>query len=74
MTELGSTILKQIDSIPPVERAELIEELFRSFDRGRQQDIDARWAIEAESRIDAFEQGKISANGVEEVFERINRR
>ena len=71
---LASIILKQIDSSPPVERAELIEELFRSFDRGGQQHIDTKWAVEAESRIDAFEQGKISASGIEEVFKRINRR
>ena len=74
MTRITEEIVRIIDSIPPVERAALIEELFCSFDRERQRKIDAKWAVEAESRIDAYEQGKIPAQDAAAVFDRINQR
>ncbi len=60
--------------LPPVERAEMIERLFQSFDNPRKAEIDAAWAAEFESRLDAYKEGKIEASPVEEVMERINRR
>lgn len=73
MATISEKIARQIDSIPPVERAELIEALLRSFDRNRQDSIDKKWTEEAEGRIDAYEQGKISTSSLEDVFARINR-
>lgn len=55
----------------PIEKAELIERLLTSFDEGRRKEIDALWAEEAESRIDAFEDGKLAASPAQEVFKRI---
>jgi putative addiction module component (TIGR02574 family) len=36
--------------------------------------IDAAWATEVETRIDAYDAGKISVSPTDEVFKRINRR
>ena len=74
MTMETQKILEQALHLNPVDRAELIEELFRSFDKARNDKVDARWAEEAESRIDAYDTGKISADSAAAVFERINKR
>jgi putative addiction module component (TIGR02574 family) len=58
----------------PVERAEMIDRLFQSFDTPRKAEIDAAWADEFESRLDACKEGKIKASPVEEVMARINKR
>jgi putative addiction module component (TIGR02574 family) len=68
------TVLKQALSLAPVERAELIEELFHSFDKARDDAVDTRWAKEAEARLDAHDTGHISSDSAEAVFKRINKR
>jgi len=73
MTRATQTILEQALRLKPVERAELIDELFHSFDKGRNEKIDALWTEEAESRLNAYDAGKISADSAEAVFERINK-
>ncbi|MBM3334926.1 addiction module protein [Candidatus Sumerlaeota bacterium] len=74
MTKGTQTILKQALHLKPVERAELIERLLDSFDRAGDNRVDLLWAKEAESRIDAFDEGKMTADREEAVFDRINRR
>jgi len=74
MTQTAKAILKRALALDPVNRAELIEALFRSFDRHRREEIDAAWAAEAESRLDAHAAGKISADKAEAVLARIGRR
>lgn len=74
MTAVADKILKQALKLQPVERAELIEELFLSFDPDRQKRVDALWAEEAESRISAHDAGLMVADSDENVFTRINRR
>ncbi|MBS1253007.1 MAG: hypothetical protein MAG451_02052 [Anaerolineales bacterium] len=58
MTEQTRVVLKQALYLSPVERAELIEQLFASFDFPARDDVDSLWAIEVEERIDAHDQGK----------------
>ncbi|NDV23934.1 addiction module protein [Desulfovibrio sp. JC022] len=67
-----TTITDQALQLAPVQRAELIEALLASFD-SRRKSIDSKWAVEAESRIDAYEQGKIDSVSADEVFDRIGR-
>ena len=74
MTTATQAILKQALSLDPVERAELIEKLFHSFDKTPDSKTDALWADEAESRIDAYDANQICADSAKAVFERINRR
>jgi len=74
MTSTTQTIFEQALRLNPVERAELIDKLFHSFDKSHDERIDALWAIESEARIDAFEAGQMSADSAEDVFERISKR
>jgi putative addiction module component (TIGR02574 family) len=67
MTAVAERIFKDALELLPVERAELIEKLFQSFD-------DAAWAEEVESRLDAYDRGEIKASSAEDVFVRINQR
>lgn len=62
MTAKARAVLEKALGLDAVERAELIDALFRSFDRSGDRRIDALWAVEAESRIDAYDAGKILAD------------
>ena len=73
MSRLGEQILAEALSLPPIERAEIVEKLLSSFDFTSRKEIDEFWAQEAESRIDAYELGEISAIPAKEVFEKIER-
>ncbi|MBX7258073.1 MAG: addiction module protein [Candidatus Hydrogenedentes bacterium] len=66
-------ILVDALQLPPVERATLVEEILSSFDFPERHEIDALWAREAEDRIDAYEQGKLTTSPISRVFDRINR-
>jgi putative addiction module component (TIGR02574 family) len=56
------------------ERAELIEQILRSFDGANRPALDALWAREAEDRIDAYERGEIDSIPAAEVFRDIGRK
>jgi putative addiction module component (TIGR02574 family) len=60
-------ILKEALALKPAQKAELIDKLLSSLDKP-DKDIDDLWAKEAESRIDAHEQGKIKAVALEKVL------
>jgi putative addiction module component (TIGR02574 family) len=74
MTATAQQVLKDALGLSPVDRAELIERLFRSFDRAADTSIDAAWGREAESRFDAHDEGKLAASSAEEVLKRIAQR
>jgi putative addiction module component (TIGR02574 family) len=73
MTIQAKQILKKALLLPPTERAELIEMVFNSFNYRNEYNFDVLWAKEAESRIDAFEKGKLKAIPVKKVFQRIEK-
>ena len=68
------TVLKRALALNPVNRAELIEALFRSFGRQSSARNDALWADEAESRLNAYFSGKITTDTPKAVFGRIDKR
>lgn len=72
MTAQTQEVLKRALNLSPVERAELIEQLFASFDFPARDDVDSLWATEVEERIDAYDQGKMKTVSATEVFQRIN--
>ena len=74
MTAAATQILKEALELTPVDRAEMIEKLFLSFDSSGDRRVDGTWAEEIESRIDAYDQGKMTASSAEDVLARINRR
>ena len=65
-------IFRDALAMPPVEKATLIEKLFYSFDQQKQEMIDQVWAEEAESRLDGFEAGKITAKPFSTVLAKLN--
>jgi len=74
MTTETQTILKRVLNLNAVERAELIEAIFRSFDKSKDNQVDSAWAKEAESRVDAYESGKLKSRSAASVMRRINKR
>ena len=72
MTAVAEKITKTALELPPVDRAELIERLFLSFDPAPKPKVDEAWETEVESRIDAFDAGRIKASSADAVFKRIS--
>ena len=62
-------VLKDALSLKPAEKAELIDKLLSSLDKP-DAELEAAWAKEAESRIDAYERGALKAITLERVLER----
>lgn len=62
-------LLKEALGLKPAQKAELIDKLLSSLDMP-DKDIDELWAREAESRIDAYEKGKIKAVTLENVLKK----
>jgi putative addiction module component (TIGR02574 family) len=72
MSAESKRILESALELPPVERAELVEEILSSFDFPARREVDALWAKEAEDRIEAYERGEVTSRPAGEVFERID--
>ncbi|MBN2189280.1 MAG: addiction module protein [Chitinispirillaceae bacterium] len=73
MSRQTTRMLEEARKLPPMERAELIEGLLESFNLEQRKRIDEAWAKEAESRLDAYEAGRIEAIPVSKVFEELER-
>jgi putative addiction module component (TIGR02574 family) len=73
MPKHGNQILAEALKLPPVERAELVEDLLTSFEFQPRKKIDALWAEEAEDRIDGFERGEMTAIPAKDVFAEIEK-
>jgi putative addiction module component (TIGR02574 family) len=73
MTVPARQVYTEALHLPPLERAELVELILSSFHFKERAAIDAAWADEAESRIDAFDQGKIQAHPIKQMFASIQK-
>ena len=62
-----SSVVQDVLELPPLQRAQLLEDIYRSFEDELVKERTDRWAAEAESRIDAFEKGEITARPYSEV-------
>ena len=74
MSTRAQQVLDQALQLGVTDRAELVEEILSSFESPDRAAVDARWAEEAEARIDAYERGELEAVPASKVFERIERR
>jgi putative addiction module component (TIGR02574 family) len=63
-----ATIQAEVLSLPPRERAKLIDLLWDSLSPPEEKSREAAWAEESERRIEAFEAGKLKAREAESVF------
>jgi hypothetical protein len=59
MTKQAESILADALELPPMARAELVENILSSFEFQNRNIINAQWAEEAEERIEAFDRGEI---------------
>lgn len=73
MPKQAEHILAEALELPPLERAELVENILSSFEFQSGKTIDALWAQEAEDRIDAFERGEMSAIPAKDIFAEIEK-
>jgi putative addiction module component (TIGR02574 family) len=73
MPKHAENILADALGLPPMARAELIENLLSSFEFQGRDAINALWAQEAENRIDAFERGEITAIPAKDIFNEIEK-
>jgi len=61
-------VLRDALALTPTDRAGLVEQILASFEFPVRKDIDAAWAREAESRINAYERGEIETTPAYGVF------
>jgi putative addiction module component (TIGR02574 family) len=66
---LEQQILKEALMLPPLNRVALAEKILASVDQPELA-ISKLWAVEAESRIDAYDTGEIGAISFEQVFKK----
>jgi hypothetical protein len=62
MNAVVTELVAQAQTLPPIERAELIESLIESMQHS-DKEIEALWALEAEDRIDAISRGDMMTEG-----------
>jgi putative addiction module component (TIGR02574 family) len=67
--DVTNNILKEILTLKPSQKAELIDKLLSTLDKP-DREIDELWAKEAEDRIDAYDRGKIKAVPLQKVLEK----
>ena len=65
-------LLKEALVLPIQEKSDLIEELIKSLDKP-DPEIDELWKKEAESRIDAYDDGKIPSVTLKETLSNIRK-
>jgi putative addiction module component (TIGR02574 family) len=57
--------------LPPLERAQIIDALWRSLDPAEQTAIDRAWLLESQDRLAAFRAGQLTAINGEEALRAI---
>ena len=72
MSTRTTELLQEILSMPPDERAELVDDVLASLEPADPR-IMKLWAAEAEDRVAAFERGEIEAVSADTVFDEIDR-
>ncbi|MGL1892020.1 MAG: addiction module protein [Spirochaetaceae bacterium] len=61
-------LYKEAVNLSPLDKAQLVELLLSSFNYKGRADIDAKWAVEAENRLEASKNGLIEKVSMEDVF------
>ena len=68
-----ANLLKDALSLEAASRVELVDELLASLDQPDKA-LDELWAVEAESRIDAYDRGETASLSVHEVMARYKKK
>ena len=72
MTKQSDSLLRQALELSSLEKAQIIEELLVSLDNP-DTSLDAVWAKEADARVEAFNNGKVSARSDKEILGKYSR-
>ena len=72
MTKSAKDIVDSAKRLPPAERAAVIEALLESMDAS-DPSIDAKWIVEAESRLRAYEAGELESVDADEVLAKLRK-
>jgi putative addiction module component (TIGR02574 family) len=67
----SAMLAKEALKLPPLERAQIIDALWRSLDPVEQDAIDRAWLLESQDRLAAFRAGQLTAINGEEAFRAI---
>ncbi len=70
MTETTQKILQEALTLPPTERALLVDQLVASLDKA-DSELDKLWIKEAENRLKAYDSGKLESVPAEVVFQEL---
>jgi len=65
-------IFEEIITLKPLEKIELVDKIFNSLEYSNKE-IDELWENEAEARIKAYDESKISSIPMDEVFKKYQR-
>jgi len=71
-TLLKKDIIRAILLMPPIDRIEIINEVFDNFNLEINEDYERLWAEESERRVEGFLKGSIETFSMDEVFTQIN--
>jgi putative addiction module component (TIGR02574 family) len=72
MTKSAEDIVDSAKKLPPAERAAVIEALLEYMDAS-DLSLDAKWAAEAESRLEAYVAGELDSVEADEVLAQIRK-
>ncbi|NOT85070.1 MAG: addiction module protein, partial [Methylococcaceae bacterium] len=72
MSISSEVILHDALALPAVERVKIVDQLLSSLDEADSL-LDAKWAKEAESRLDAFDRGEIRSIPLEDILARYHK-
>ena len=67
-------VIKDALRLHPADRAKLIDALYTSLESHDIQILEKAWAQEAESRLDAFDNGKIGSDSWDELKEKLRQK
>jgi putative addiction module component (TIGR02574 family) len=67
MTKTSRDLFEQVLALPPIDRAALVEEIYRSLGKEEDGELTRAWVAEAEDRIDAYDRGEISGRDYQQV-------
>ena len=74
MTQSAQRVLAEALDLDPVDRAQVIDGLYSSFAGKAAPQVESAWVAEVESRVAAYQAGRLPADTAEAVLARISRR
>lgn len=69
MIQRNDPIMQQLAAMPDVDRLQLVDYLLESLDQP-DPEVERLWAVEAQSRWDAYQRGELSSVPLNEVFDK----